>query len=343
MIDTWPSKDLEPVFRCPLCNGAKRSLLYPNLTDRVFRTALGAWNLYRCEDCGSGYLDPRPTASSIGRAYAMYYTHEPSERPIIHRKGVLQSILHDAINGYRNARYKTNHQPAIRIGRWLIPLFPPLHAWVDAKYRHLKPPTAGARLLDVGCGHGGFIKLAKEIGWEAEGIDFDPKAVQAARARGLNVRCGTVKELAERADQYDVITLSHVIEHVHEPLDLLLDLYRLLKPSGQLWLETPNLNSLGAAMFGRNWRGLEPPRHLVLFNPKSLRKGLEYAGFRQVKQRWRGLMLIEVFELSAAIRDGRDVRATLLQIKPRLQHIPAEVYEMLVPSRREFLTMIATK
>ncbi|MHB8570738.1 MAG: hypothetical protein ACYC97_11150, partial [Metallibacterium sp.] len=71
----WPQADLEFVPHCPVCGCAERRLLYKGLTDRVFCVADGAWDLYRCAQCASGYLDPRPTPESIGRAYAGYYTH----------------------------------------------------------------------------------------------------------------------------------------------------------------------------------------------------------------------------------------------------------------------------
>lgn len=81
--------------------------------------------------------------------------------------------------------------------------------------------------------------------------------------------------------RFDVITLNHVIEHVSDPIELLRSCYRLLKLGGQLWLQTPNIDSLGSRRYGRHWRGLEPPRHLVLFDPVSLRSALHQAGFQR--------------------------------------------------------------
>ena len=77
--------------------------------------------------------------------------------------------------------------------------------------------------------------------------------------------------------------MSHVVEHVHNPLELLKGCYQLLKKGGYLWLETPNILSIGHKDFKENWLPLDPPRHLMLFNVDSLQKGLYEAGFSEVE------------------------------------------------------------
>jgi hypothetical protein len=75
----WPAGDLENVSHCPVCGSGRRQRAYAGLTDQIFNCAPGEWDLYRCEGCGSAYLDPRPTPASIGQAYANYYTHTPTD------------------------------------------------------------------------------------------------------------------------------------------------------------------------------------------------------------------------------------------------------------------------
>jgi SAM-dependent methyltransferase len=157
------------------------------------------------------------------------------------------------------------------------------------------------------------------------------------------VRCAGVEDLVDEPGGYDVITLSHVIEHVHDPSALLRAIYRMLRPGGLLWLETPNLDSLGHARFGRNWRGLEPPRHLLLFSVDSLKFALAQAGFTRLRQHWRGLSVFDVLPASEAIRDGRDPQAASREGKPPFREIAAEIYEMVAPRKREFLTYTASK
>ena len=136
-VAPWPEDDLEGVPNCPVCGGCDRELLHQDLTDRVFRVAPGVWTLYRCCGCRSAWLDPRPTPRSIGRAYASYYTHDDHDHPIVRRRGVIRRFLHDAINGYMNSRYQVQREPALSLGRWLIPLLPSLKTAVDADFRHL--------------------------------------------------------------------------------------------------------------------------------------------------------------------------------------------------------------
>lgn len=344
MNGDWPAEDLQVVATCPVCGNAERGLLYAGLTDRVFCIAPGAWNLYRCASCGSGYLDPRPTPNSIGRAYAGYYTHDAADHPIVRRKGGVRTVLHDLINGYQNARYRLKRSPSLPIGRWILPLLPSLRSAADAECRHLPPlPRGGGNLLDVGCGNGGFLLLAQQAGWTVEGIDFDAGAVQAARSRGLNVRYGGVEMLDGQQACFDVITLSHVIEHVHEPNALLKRLNELLKPGGVLWLETPNLTSLGALRFNAHWRGLEPPRHLVLFNRDAILRSLRQAGFHRFRQHWRGMTVFNVFAESEAIALAANTRAASRHGRPPLSDLWAELREMVQPERREFLTFTARK
>src|SRR6266852_6812100 len=78
-LEDWPSEGLEAVKCCPVCDSGQRTQLYSNLIDNVFYTAPGHWTLYRCQGCGSAYLDPRPTPEFIHLAYRNYYTHKGFE------------------------------------------------------------------------------------------------------------------------------------------------------------------------------------------------------------------------------------------------------------------------
>lgn len=340
----WPATGCEALGRCPVCGCGRRALLHAGLSDRIFGVAPGRWSMYGCGGCGSAYLDPRPDRATIGLAYANYYTHCAQGAPTVRRIGALRTLLHDWLNGYVNSRYGLAREPARAAGRLIVPLLWPLRAAVDAECRHLaRLPSDGGALLDVGCGNGEFVALARAMGWNAEGVDFDAKAVSAARAAGLAVRHGGIELFEGVRERYDAITLSHVIEHVHDPVDLLARIHALLKPGGRLWLETPNLGSLGHRVYGAHWRGLEPPRHLVLFTAASMRAALRRAGFSDIAQKFRGLVLYSVFAQSEAIRSGENVLAASRRGRPRVSDVLAEACEMMVPRCREFLTFVARK
>ena len=126
------------------------------------------------------------------------------------------------------------------------------------------PASQDARLLDVGCGSGTYMKLMRDLGWHVRGVELDEGAVRTARKAKLDVRQGTMDDLDPEVDGlFDVVTVGHVIEHTHDPIAALRAACAVLKPGGMLWIGTPNLGSLGAHLFRARWRALEPPRHLV--------------------------------------------------------------------------------
>jgi SAM-dependent methyltransferase len=160
-------------------------------------------------------------------------------------------------------------------------------------------------LLDVGCGNGRFLSLMREAGWEVRGVEPDPVAAKIAQEEnGIPVTVGALDH-AELADEsFDAITLNHVIEHVHDPVALLSQCRRVLKPHGTAVIVTPNIESFGHETFGPCWRGLEPPRHLHLFSLRALRNCCERAGLR-----------IQVLRTSA--RSARGIRRGSEAIKRR--------------------------
>lgn len=137
-------------------------------------------------------------------------------------------------------------------------------------------------LLDIGCGNGNAMERFQKKGWNVVGTDFDPKAVNEALNKGLNVHLGDLREISFPDNTYDVVFLSHVIEHVPDPIELLAECYRILKPNGLLIALTPNVNANSHARFKEHWRGLEIPRHLQIFTPTSLSHAAEQAGFENV-------------------------------------------------------------
>lgn len=288
----WPDRDKEFLAHCPVCGSEAFEVLYRDLVDHLFRSAGGGWDMQRCSACHSGFLSPRPTPLTIGKAYSNYFTHETTYGSV---KPTGLSWIKDGLrNGYLEALHNIRMpSPSWRHFSWLIKLFPGVRAGLDAKQR-LVMPHPGARLLDVGCGNGDYLDFARAVGWSVVGVDFDPKAVSKARSRGLNVHDGSVEDLlSENRGTFDAITLSHVIEHVHDPKRLLGNCYDLLKPDGLLWIETPNIDSYGHRIYGRNWRGLEPPRHLALFTSNSLADLLGRAGFDRVSLKpWRPTIVL---------------------------------------------------
>jgi SAM-dependent methyltransferase len=164
-------------------------------------------------------------------------------------------------------------------------LMPGVRRAADRLVRFVPAPTGPeARLLDVGCGSGTYLKLMRDLGWQVRGVELDEGAVETARKARLDVRQGTMDDLDPELDgTFDAITVGHVIEHTHDPIAALSAARSVLKPGGILWIGTPNLGSLGASVFRARWRALEPPRHLVIFTGAALTVALHRAGFTDVR------------------------------------------------------------
>ena len=339
----WPVEELESVASCPACGSRGRELLHENLVDEVFGIAPGQWNLHRCTGCGSAYLDPRPSEASIGIAYEVYYTHAVERPPKAQgRSSPWRRLTLALTNGYLNSRYGTRRQPATRLGVGLARLLRLRRQKRDAEFRWLPRPRPGWRLLDVGCGNGDFLLNARDAGWLATGVDADSKAVEVGRQRGLEVRLGGIELFAGQAGCFDAITLSHVLEHAHRPGPMIECAYRLLKPGGILFVDTPNIESHGARRWGSHWRGLETPRHLAIFSHRGLVTMLRAGGFERIEQRRRTAVKRSMDLASLRMQRGhspygRQPARLPLRLRLRLRSPSPR------PHDDEFLTVLAWK
>jgi 2-polyprenyl-3-methyl-5-hydroxy-6-metoxy-1,4-benzoquinol methylase len=301
---------------CPVCGDEAATPLHDQLRDRVFGVAPGTWRLVRCPDCGAARLNPRPSDQAIPSLYAAYYTHHapPSSYEPPTRIGrVLRALRNDHLNAHLGYRL----EPAWRPGRMLARALPPWRALAERELRSL--PLEG-RLLDIGCGNGHFVAEATAAGWRAAGIDLDAQAVSAGRAAGLDVALETIEaRTAREPGAYDAVTLSHVIEHVPDPLAFLRHAYALLRPGGSIWVATPNLESDGHRAFGPDWIHLDPPRHLVLFTAQSLARALGSAGFAAVRVLRAPLGTLPTFRVSHHIRTGAVPAHDVLEYPPAVR------------------------
>lgn len=267
-----------PVTCCYVC-GHEGKFLYENLKDRLFNVE-GDWDLIKCEasDCGHVWLTPRPTNDDIGKLYKEYVTHDIDQRkPTLFAKieTMLQSEELMLACGYES----NNTNILVKMYGRFRSLFGYRLETVESSVMWLNASERG-RLLDVGCGNGLFLKKMRELGWLVAGVEPDPKAVQVARNQhGLEVSQGTLMDAGLQENSFDVVTMSHVIEHVSDPIELLRACHRVLKPGGKLVAVTPNIQSLGQKWFGDSCLALDPPRHLYIFSPKSFERCAQKAGF----------------------------------------------------------------
>ena len=210
--------------------------------------------------------------------------------------------------------------------------------------RHIPKARKGSRLLDVGSGDGSFLSRARGAGWDVVGVEPDPQAWAISRQAGLDVRHGGVECVSGERESFDVITMNHVIEHVRDPRQELLQAYALLKPAGLLYLETPNIESRGHEHFGPHWYALDPPRHLVPLNWTSLESLLASVGFGTIRRFPRRDVSSDLATKSRSIERGEDPEIPRApSIADRLAATLTATHNAIDYRRSDFVTLIAQK
>lgn len=253
-----------PVGRCPVCGAGEATTLFeaPDFLHGV----PGRFRYRSCGRCRSAYQDPRVRDDGLPRLYpGGYYTHSPpppggapEPTPVRRLRDRLREGVVAAVRREGGAPWWGRLGGAVRPVR-------------ERAFRDLPDPviprsTEPGRALEIGPGSGEALALLRWAGWEAEGIEWDPDAARVAAERsGRPVRTGDFMAADLDEGAYDLVYLSHVLEHLPDPAAALERIRALLKPgTGRAVLVHPNLHSLGARRFGRAWYPWDPPRHLVL-------------------------------------------------------------------------------
>lgn len=260
---------------CPLCSSPRRGPVVA-VKERLLGTGQ-TFTVVRCLGCGLFRTDPRPTKADIGRYYPEHYgpyrpvgvVPAPWLRPGL--KGTIRRWTLTAQYGYRLANLEGF--PAGLIRAVTRPL--------TGRYLAFPPFRPGGRLLEVGCATGERLALLRSLGWDVQGVEISRQACREAKARhGLEVFRGELEEACVPEASLDAVVMSHLIEHVGDPVATLREVRRILRPGGVVLMETPNGGSLERRVFGGYWYGWEIPRHLFLFDARTLRLACLRAGLR---------------------------------------------------------------
>jgi 2-polyprenyl-3-methyl-5-hydroxy-6-metoxy-1,4-benzoquinol methylase len=279
----------EPVPRCPACGGPPSGSI-DGLTDRLYAVP-GTWSFSCCGRCRSLWLHPRPVEAELHRCYPPQYFTHATEQPAPAASsgdgrfaGLHRGILADA-RGYQHLAPRRKIE---RLGGRALARLHVLDRRATYGYGPLLPKARGnRRLLDVGAGSGTFLALMRTLGWETAGFEPDPSACRVAQEDfGLDVRAGALNDAFPPEARFDVVTAFHVIEHVHDPRQLLRSMVDRLVPGGELLIATPNASSVGRRLFGAFWFPLQPPQHLAIYSSQALVEMLqEIADLGDVKVR----------------------------------------------------------
>jgi 2-polyprenyl-3-methyl-5-hydroxy-6-metoxy-1,4-benzoquinol methylase len=207
------------------------------------KVRLPGYHIVRCQKCGFCYENPRPQNTEIPKLYQTQYFQYLDEHA--------QANLDIALLNLRDIAF-------------------------DEFERSL---NSQKRLLDVGCEKGTFLKYMRNRGWDVYGVEIGDAAYDHAKnVERLNVFQGELPAAKYPAGHFDVVHLSHVIEHMGDPFRVLKESHRILRKGGIAIVITDNFNSLARIVFQQRWRGLVPI-HLVFFSQKTLRQTLTDIGF----------------------------------------------------------------
>lgn len=237
---------MERLTKCPLC----KSGLFLNHSEVKDHSVSGEkFFLCQCSNCKLIFTNPRPTIESIGKYYE-------SEEYVSHQ---------NKSNNLTNKIYKFVRQITIRKKVELINLLHPIKG----------------KLLDFGCGTGYFIAAAKKNKWKVRGIEPNITAKNIALSKGLKIS-ESLKDL-NKNKKFDVITLFHVLEHIHDLRKSTKKIVDILNENGTLIIAVPNFNCYDSKSYGSDWAALDVPRHLYHFNKISIQKLAEEFNLRIIE------------------------------------------------------------
>lgn len=151
------------------------------------------------------------------------------------------------------------------------------------------PYNLNGRILDIGCGFGGFLKGAAEQGWKyPEGIEIAPQAAEYT-SNFFPVKTKPFEEILYEDYSFDVVRLNNVIEHAPSPRALIASAHKNLRPGGLLAISTPNFRSLSVTLCREKWQYIGGDDHIYLFTPRTISRMLKENGFRVLGIRTKGI------------------------------------------------------
>jgi SAM-dependent methyltransferase len=239
--------------RCKICRSPSAPLIEGIFDDR--HGYPGRFDIHRCTKCGFCQTIPEIPSDRIGEIYTQYYPRKTF-------------INIDEIS--------TNTAAIASPGRrWMMGINNTAHYHV----------RKGTKVLDVGCGDCTSIRELAGIGVDAYGIEPDQNIKAVVEKLGLNVHIGLFHETPYPDGFFDYITMSQVLEHIHNPEELLTSFRRILKDDGKLIIGVPNVDSRLKKKYNKKWLNWHVPYHINHFSRNSLHLLAGKCGFRVVSLR----------------------------------------------------------
>ncbi|MBC7931038.1 MAG: class I SAM-dependent methyltransferase [Rubrivivax sp.] len=268
----------EELPACPHCH-SRRIKPWRTGRDRLYGLSQQEFKYSKCRDCALVFLSLRPLEEEAPKFYPEHY-------------GPYQAASASSASSQESSTASTKRAGFVGklAGRSLVRILNSLNYRADkllpdavaAKIeQYYRPPAAGARLLDFGCGSDVFLNWAAARGWDTTGLDFSESVIKRVAGSGHRALLMSPSVWDEIEDgSLDFVRLSHVLEHLYEPNEVLRQLQGKMKPGALIHIAVPNPACLTSHIFGARWFSLDCPRHVILYSPAVLRRmltGLDFA------------------------------------------------------------------
>lgn len=299
---------VEDELGCPLCGG----------TGGEWQFDVGhSFALVACR-CGLRRLWPVPTHDDLDAFYSPhYYSYVACQRPPLKQR--IWTLLRDSAS----ARQR-------RVGG---PARPLLRALARQQFDVLVSAGPQTRALDIGCGNGDLLAYLRSRGAEVVGVERDERSVAAARAAGLQVFVGELRDAPVPPKHFSDAILQHSLEHIHRPRETLKLIRNAMAASGRVHIAVPNGASAGLRLQRADWGHLSFPGHLWFFDFEAVTRLLEDNGFRVIQRRYKVTWSFH----RSALRDALKARS-----RQDCVAVARTLAIMLIaPDRRDVLRVVA--
>lgn len=237
---------MEIIHHCKLCGSTKHKLIY-EAEDHFTQEQ---FSLIRCTNCSLIFTNPRPSQKELKRYYPPSYYGDLGKR--------FHPVIENVVDLFRK-----------RLGNKIDSYF----------------PNRG-RILEVGSGRGTLLYEMAEKGWTAMGTEYSENLAEEVK-NAIGVRVYPTPELKDCGfpdNYFDVVLCYHVLEHLPDPIDTLGEIHRIIQPNGLLVAAVPNIGGFTARLTNNRWFGIDVPRHLFHFTPKTLDRALTQNGFEIISR-----------------------------------------------------------
>ncbi len=233
---------------CPLCE-QKSGSSFLQTTD--YSISKETFTIEKCGNCQFKYTQDVADQQHIGKYYQSedYVSHSNTS------KGIINTLYH-------------------MVRRYML----------GKKWRLLKKYHQGTQLLDVGCGTGHFLNFTQNKGYQVTGIEQDPGARKFAQEQfNITAHDTQLIDRNENLKKFEIITLWHVLEHVHDLKGYMSWFHKNLVDDGVLIIAVPNAGSWDACHYGKFWAAYDVPRHLWHFSASTMAQLAQLSGFKIIK------------------------------------------------------------